>query len=74
MPSSDCPAAAEFCQYAGIPDTVRVEYLWGVFAPQYRAAGLLLLNHLPAVVQGSSKVAKLCIGGGSVVKNSDRSF
>lgn len=39
-------------------------------APQYQTIRLLLLNHLPAVVQSSSKVAKLCIGSSSVVKNS----
>ena len=43
-------------------------------APQYRAICLLLLDHLPAVIQSSSKVAKLCIGSGSVVENNDRSF
>ena len=43
-------------------------------ASQYQAISLFLLNHLPAVVQSSSKVAKLCISSGSVVENSDRSF
>lgn len=43
-------------------------------ALQYRAVGLLLLDHLPAVVQSSSKVAKLCICSGSIVEDGGRSL
>lgn len=46
----------------------------GVCTPCHQAVGLLLLDHLPAVVQSSSKVTKLCMGSSSVVKNSDRSL
>ncbi len=38
---------------------------------QYQAVVLLLLNHLPPVVQSSQKVSKLYMGSCSVVKNSD---
>ena len=39
---------------------------------KYRAIPLLLLDHLSAVFQGGPEVAKLCIGSGSIIEDTER--